>query len=210
MTERLLCLLLGYAFGNILTAEIVCRVKAGVSASAIGTGNPGMANVMANLGFAPGIVVLGGDLLKTIAACLIAGVIGKNIGSIAVFYAGAGSVIGHDFPIWRKFRGGKGVSSTCIAIVLFLPIWGLISCAAAMIVTLWSKSLPLGGVMITTVFLVPAFLFGGTEAGVIALLLEALMIRCHFPGLRDFFRGQGKRVDVLAAIRKRFGKTKAR
>ena len=119
MTERLLCLLLGYAFGNILTAEIVCRVKAGVSASAIGTGNPGMANVMANLGFAPGIVVLGGDLLKTIAACLIAGVIGKNIGSIAVFYAGAGSVMttfsicsscSADFP--DMSAGGAALSGT--------------------------------------------------------------------------------------------------
>lgn len=62
---RIMSLLIGYLCGCVLTAEIVARRLTGKSCSRLGTtGNPGMANVMANLGFVPGIIVLAGDLAK--------------------------------------------------------------------------------------------------------------------------------------------------
>ena len=66
---RLLCLLVGYVFGSFLTAEVIARAVAGKSARQLGSGNPGMANITAQLGPKAGLVVLAGDLLKTAAAC---------------------------------------------------------------------------------------------------------------------------------------------
>ena len=66
---RGLCLAAGYLFGCFLTAEVVARCTAGVSARDIGTGNPGMANIMTHLGKRAGFLVLAGDVLKTAAAC---------------------------------------------------------------------------------------------------------------------------------------------
>jgi len=205
--ERFLCLLVGYICGNFLTAEWIAYKKTGGSSDSLGTGNPGMANIMEQLGFRYGIIVLLGDLAKTILACVLGYLIGRGIGHIAVLYAGLGCVTGHNFPAWKRFRGGKGVSCTCMAVTIFLPVWGLLSCGAGMVGVLLSKSLPLGGVLITTAYLIPAFLLGGWEAGVLALILEALMISRHFPGLVLFFKGEGKQVDVLGKLRE---KTKSR
>lgn len=62
---RLLCLAAGYLFGCFLTAEVVARCTAGESARQIGSGNPGMANIMTHLGKRAGLLVLAGDVLKT-------------------------------------------------------------------------------------------------------------------------------------------------
>ena len=64
---RLLCLAAGYLFGCFLTAEVVARCTAGESARQIGSGNPGMANIMTHLGKRAGLLVLAGDVLKTAA-----------------------------------------------------------------------------------------------------------------------------------------------
>ena len=65
----MLCLAAGYLFGCFLTAEVVARCTAGESAREIGSGNPGMANIMTHLGKRAGLLVLAGDVLKTAAAC---------------------------------------------------------------------------------------------------------------------------------------------
>mgnify|MGYP001060355843 CR=1 FL=1 len=69
LAARLACILLGYLFGSFLTAEVVARVVSGKSARQLGTGNPGMANIMAQLGKGAGLLTLAGDTLKTVAAC---------------------------------------------------------------------------------------------------------------------------------------------
>ena len=65
MIWRIVCAGVGYLFGSFLTAELVARLAAGKAPEQIGTGNPGMANIMANVGKGAGFVVLAGDLAKT-------------------------------------------------------------------------------------------------------------------------------------------------
>lgn len=112
-------LVLGYVFGNILTAEIVARKVSGKSVFELGSGNPGMANVMTELGFAPGAATLAGDLAKTVVPCLIARFfIIPEMGMAGAAFAGLGAVLGHNFPIWHRFKGGMGVSCTCAAMFM--------------------------------------------------------------------------------------------
>ena len=198
MGEKTLCLLIGYLFGCILTAELIVKHKTGKSVSEFGTGNPGMANVMRIFGFRTGAAVLAGDLAKTVAAVLICCVLfgrssilpsGKPLGQYAVLWAGLGAALGHNWPAWRRMRGGKGVAVTCMTIFLFSPLWGLISDAAGMLVVFRTGYLPLGAVVITTLFTVFAGIFYGAEAAIPAFALALIMLSRHYPGLIRSFKG---------------------
>lgn len=198
MGEKALCLLIGYLFGCILTAELIVKHKTGKSVSEFGTGNPGMANVMRIFGFKTGAAVLAGDLIKTVAAVLICCLLfgrssvlpsGKPLGQPAVLWAGLGATLGHNWPIWRRLKGGKGVAVTCMTIFLFSPLWGLVSDVAGMLVVFRTGYLPLGAVVITTLFTVFAGIFYGMEAFIPALVLALIMLSRHYPGLIRSFRG---------------------
>ncbi len=199
---RIASLVIGYFLGSILTGEIVVRLKTGKSASEFGSGNPGMANVMRVFGFKTGIIVLIGDLLKTVAACLLClYLFGGNymsdphmsIGQISALWAGLGAVLGHNWPFWRNFSGGKGVAVTCMAIFLYSPIWGLISDLAGMLVVMTTGYLPLGAVVITTLFAVLCYLFCPTEAAILAVILAVIMFSRHWKGLIRVVRGKEKK-----------------
>ena len=149
MLSRIISCLIGYAFGCFLTAELTARHFAGKKAAEIGeTGNPGMANIMASLGFKPGIITLAGDLGKCLLAMLLSWLLFRSDGWIVTLYAGLGCTIGHDFPFWRRFRGGKGVATTSMVIVAYSPLWGLLANIAGMLVTFATQYLCVAGPVI--------------------------------------------------------------
>lgn len=191
MLQRLLCLLLGYLCGGFLTAELVARARTGKSAAALGTGNPGMANLAHELGKGWGAVVLAGDIAKTALAFGLCRALFPALGGLSGLWAGLGAVLGHNFPFWRGFRGGKGVAVTCAALILFSPLWGTAACLAGLAVTLLSGWLPLGAVVIPALFVPPAFLCRGREAGLLALILALIMLSRHIRGLGRILRGGG-------------------
>lgn len=192
--ERLICLLTGYAFGCFLTGELVARRRTGAGADRLGTGNPGMANLAHELGLGWGLLVLLGDVLKTALACLIAWLLsGATLGRLALLWTCLGAVLGHNFPFWQRFQGGKGVAVTCAGLILYAPLWGTAACFTGLGVTLATGWLPLGAVVIPAVFLPLACLFHGGEAGVLAAALTGLMVSRHYHGLRRILRGEEPR-----------------
>lgn len=168
----------------------MARRKTGESARDLGTGNPGMANMIGVLGKGPGLLVLTGDLLKTALACfLCAGVLCPQLGRLAVLYAGLGAVLGHNFPAWTGFRGGKGVAVTCAALVFSFPLWGLASCLLGLAAVLLTGYLPVGAITIPLAALLPAYRLGGAEAFMLVWLLTLLMLSRHIHGLAGALRG---------------------
>lgn len=210
LAARIGSLILGYLFGNFMTAEIVTRRLTGKPCSELGrTGNPGMANVMANLGFKAGITVLAGDLGKCALACLLAGLsFGRTAGHIAVLYAGVGVTLGHDFPFW--VRGGKGVATSCLAIFLYSPLWGFVANVAGMLVTFATKYLCIGGAVLPALFVIPMFVFDGKEAGFLSLFLAALCFSRHWPAIKTIPSGTCEKTDVVGAIREHLGGKKTK
>ncbi|MBR2122952.1 MAG: glycerol-3-phosphate acyltransferase [Lachnospiraceae bacterium] len=217
LIPRILCLLIGYAFGCILTGDLIARKAAGKSAFEIGSGNPGMANVMAQCGFKAGICVLIGDLLKTFAACLICRfilypVIEKSMpGALAPAalysaWAGLGAVLGHNFPFWHRFDGGKGVSCTCAVLFMIHPLWGTLAMIVGMLIVFATKYLPIGAVFIPAVF-IPYMLYAcGREGTLIMAALTLIMFIRHLPAMRNIPSGKEKKIDVPALIAKKLGK----
>ena len=112
---RVICLLIGYVFGLFQTAYLYGRLH-GVDIRNYGSGNAGTTNTLRVFGTKAGLLVLFGDILKCILAVVITGVIfGKTHGDMVYLlkmYAAAGAIIGHNFPFYLKFKGGKGIATT--------------------------------------------------------------------------------------------------
>ena len=213
--EHVLCLGTGYMFGCFLTAELVARKVAHKSASEIGSGNPGMANIMARLGKKAGLIVLAGDFAKTVLAFAVSGLliwfffyrgnpvvpdetagtssIVRYLYSDVVLWTGLGVLTGHNYPFWKRFKGGKGVTVTVTWILFFLPLWGILCSVAGGIITLITGYLPLGAFLITLFFIPFAFLYGGTASGIIMSISFILMVIKHYPGLMRILNGTEKR-----------------
>ena len=204
MFGKLISLAIGYLFGCFLTAEPVARKYAGKGASEIGdTGNPGMANIMENLGFVPGMITLAGDLGKTLVAGLISYGLFRESGWIVALYSGLGCTIGHDFPFWRGFRGGKGVATTSMAIVFYAFLPGLAANIAGMLVVFATKYLCIGGPVIPLCFLLLMIIRGDREAAMLAGVFTALSVYAHGQAILDIREGKTKKTDVIGAILKR-------
>ncbi|MGI6216260.1 MAG: glycerol-3-phosphate acyltransferase [Coriobacteriales bacterium] len=203
MTERLICLAIGYLLGCILTADIVAKAKTGKPARKLGTGNPGMANIGALFGKKYAGIVLAGDIVKVIAAVVIARLLFPELGSLAALWAGCGTVIGHNFPFWTGFKGGKGVTVTCATMILFDPVWGVICCLIGLAVSAATKYLPIGAVMIPTTFLIPTAIFHSTEALLLVVFLTAMMFLRHGKPLARALRGKERKVDVAKNLKRK-------
>jgi acyl phosphate:glycerol-3-phosphate acyltransferase len=118
-------LVIAYLLGSLPTAVLVARIatRGAIDIRQAGSGNPGALNTLGVLGAKWGAVVLVVDVGKAAVAC----VIGRNLGGGNVAYlCGSAAVIGHCFPVWTRFRGGKGVACTggqCLATFpLYSPI----------------------------------------------------------------------------------------
>lgn len=194
MIKIILSLLIGYVFGCFLTAYFISKRFTGKDVSEIGSGNPGMANIMCNVGKFPGVMVLVGDIAKTFLAMGIANLLfADEIDFYGMLFAGFGALLGHNFPIWRKFKGGKGVAVTCAWIILFMPFGGIVSAVAGGIIVLLTGLLPLGAVAIA-VFAIPyAFLEFNWIAGVVMILSAIIMLYRNFPGFIRGFKNQEER-----------------
>lgn len=204
MYPRIISCLIGYALGCFLTAEPVARHYAGRPCSEIGnTGNPGMANIMHALGFKPGILVLIGDLVKVIIAVVICRLVFRDSGRIITMYAGLGCTLGHDFPVWRKFRGGKGVATSSAAITLFHPLWSLVAHIFGIIITISTKYLCLAGPVVPLVFGICMLLTKRWEAAVLSGVFFLLAMLCHGSSILGIRGKKTKQTDVLAALRKK-------
>lgn len=107
----------GYLLGTIPTADVVARRRSGgrIDLRSVGSGNPGTANATAVLGKRAGAAVLVSDIGKGAAACAV----GRAIaGPAGAHLAGSAAVVGHCYPVWTGFRGGKGVATSvgqCLA-----------------------------------------------------------------------------------------------
>ena len=151
--ERVWSLLIGYLCGCVLTAEAVTHKRTGQSAAVLGTGNPGMANVAAQLGWKWGALVLLGDVAKTVLAVSLSTVLFPGLGMLGVLWAGMGAVLGHNFPFWLHFKGGKGISSSAgVMFALNLPMTGILAVILFSVIGI-SKYVSLGS--ITVLLFVP-------------------------------------------------------
>ena len=142
MSARIICLLIGYAFGLVQTGYLYGRAN-GIDIRDTGSGNAGTTNALRTLGLKAGLITLAGDLGKCIVAVLVTWLIFRNrqpeLIPLLKIYTSAGVILGHDFPFYLNFRGGKGIAATGGMIIAFgdirLILVGLITFVALFVLT---------------------------------------------------------------------------
>lgn len=122
-----LAVVLSYLIGSVDFAVVVARMH-GVNIHEVGSGNPGATNVMRALGKGPAVMVFVGDALKGVIAAAIGTYLSgaTSAASPWAFAAGLAAVLGHCYPLYHRFRGGKGVATSAGVVFFTLPLVGLI------------------------------------------------------------------------------------
>lgn len=199
--EVLVCLLVGYACGNLLTAELVARRELGRSAFDVGVGNPGMANIGHELGLRAAALTLAGDLGKVVAAALVCSLAFPDLGSASAAWAGLGCTLGHNFPAWHHLKGGKGVATTCATIVLASPGWGVLALLVGLAAVVLSGYLCVGAIAIAASYALLMLLTGDLAHVIVALALLALMAMAHGSAVAGIRDGSTPRASLADKVR---------
>ena len=133
-----------YLIGGLNFAIIISKVKYGDDIRKYGSGNAGMTNMMRTYGRAAGIFTLVGDLLKAVVAVLLTRFL---VGETIAYIAGLSCMLGHCFPCWYGFKGGKGVATAAAMILCLEPVVFLFVFITFVIVVAVTKYISLGSIM---------------------------------------------------------------
>jgi glycerol-3-phosphate acyltransferase PlsY len=189
-TLHVLAGFVGYLIGSIPFGLLLSRLAGLGDIRKIGSGNIGATNVLRTGSKGLAALTLVCDAGKGVAAVLIMGQWGQETALLAGFF----SVIGHNFPLWLKFRGGKGVATTLgVLLALAWPV-GLIACAVWLAVAIAFRYSSLAALAALAV--APAAMYGlsGTEQTVVAALLAVLGMARHHANIGRLIRGEETRI----------------
>jgi glycerol-3-phosphate acyltransferase PlsY len=193
-----LAIVAAYLVGSIDFAVIVARMH-GVDIHKVGSGNPGASNVMRSLGRGPGTMVLVGDTVK--------GVIGAAMGMIAsgtgdpqiewAFVAGLAAVVGHCYPIFHKFRGGKGVATGLGVLFFTVPLAGVIVVLSWVVLVKLTKTASISSLIVVFAS-IPLAIWQGVEGISLVWLLVtiALVVWRHKANIQRVFKGSEQKVQA--------------
>lgn len=208
---RLICLIIGYAFGLIQTAYIYGRMH-GIDIRTVGSGNAGTTNALRVLGKKAGLVVFLGDVAKTVAAVIVVRLIfGASYADsiyMLVLYTAAGVILGHNYPFYLGFRGGKGIAATAGLIASLGPWFILVEGLVFIITFTTTHYVSLGSLLVYLALVIHLILFGQngflegmtqptlTEMYIVALLLMAMAFWRHRSNIKKLLEGTERKTYI--------------
>jgi len=191
MPLGILSIIIGYLLGSIPTAYIVSCLRKGIDIRTVGSNNMGAANVMREIGTPEGIFVAVIDIAKGAAAILIARAL--NISDILVFGAGFAALVGHNFPVFAGFRGGRG-TAVIIGIFLVLAPKTILVALVILVVPFFatlksSAAIPIGFALACLGFaLLPLFIWlwqGSLVLACYVLAIDVFMLVRNLPRIKQ-------------------------
>jgi glycerol-3-phosphate acyltransferase PlsY len=187
----------GYLFGSIPFAYLLARRHRGIDLRLAGSGNVGAANLLRTTTKKIGVSAMALDVGKGIASVLVARQIDPGATGPAV--AGIAAVLGHIYPVWLGFRGGKGVATTCGVFSILAPQATLIATLVFLALVWWTRYISLGSVAGSIMLAPLAYLTGAAEATIIAAtIVAAIILHRHRSNLRRVFAGVERRLGQNA------------
>lgn len=197
----LLCAAGGYLLGSISSAVIVSRALYSDDIRRHGSGNAGMTNMFRTWGKKAGILTLVGDVVKT-AVAVVLGYLW--LGYMGAYLAGLFCMLGHMFPVFYKFRGGKGVLVAAVTIMLTEPVVFLLLVAIFAIVLVGTRMVSMASGM--TALLYPLVLNGtyavfygdGKVAGMripVAVFMTVMILIMHRENFKRIYAGKEPKIN---------------
>ena len=162
--ERVICVIIGYAFGLLQTGYIYGKIHH-VDIRKHGSGNAGTTNALRTLGWKAGAVTFLGDAFKCIFAVLAVSLLfGKSHGDIQpvlAMYAGMGAVLGHNYPFYLGFKGGKGIAATAGLLASTVNIWMVLICLVAFVgIVAATRYVSLGSLAVVIIYFIEVVVYG--------------------------------------------------
>ena len=205
--ERIICIAIGYVLGLFQTAFIYGKLH-GIDIREHGSGNAGTTNTLRVLGTKAGLIVLAGDIIKCILAIVICGAIFDKSHPDEIYllklYAAAGAILGHNFPFYLNFKGGKGIAATAGLILAFHPyfiVMGVIVFFGIFFTTHYvslGSLLVYAGLMIQMVVAGQLGVFGASqgilnEMYIVTALLSILAYYKHRENIKRLIKGEERK-----------------
>ncbi len=175
MIKNLIVLIIAYLLGSINTSIIISKIMIGDDIRNHGSGNAGATNTLRTVGKKGALFVVIGDILKTVIAILIARLIHED-NAYATYLAGIGAVLGHNFPLYFRFKGGKGIIVSTVSMLFAAPVIGLVVALTAIGIMAVSRYVSLGSILGAALFFVLSVVFHYQDtnfvvfSGILALL----------------------------------------
>jgi glycerol-3-phosphate acyltransferase PlsY len=171
-----LAIVIGYLLGSIPFAYIAGRLIKGIDIRKVGGGNMGSLNVIREIGPVYGYTVMFFDVAKGVLAVLIAQWLDVHL--YWVFAAGFAAIVGHNWPVWLKFRGGQGLATTMGVLLPLVPIEFACSFGILIIVILITSNVRLSAAVGLAFLPLFVWLFRGSEELPLILYSLALPVFC--------------------------------
>ena len=210
--ERVICLLIGYGFGLFQTAYFYGKAH-GIDIRQYGSGNSGTTNALRVLGTKAGLIVLAGGCLKCMAAVWVSRLVfgGSHPDMIYLLslYAGAGAILGHNFPFYMHFKGGKGIAATAGLILSFHPYFIVMGVTVFFGIFFTTHLVSLGSLLVYLGFVIEMVVCGqmGVFAGMtqgqlwemyaVSLFLALLAYWMHRQNIVRLIHGNERRTYLL-------------
>ncbi len=159
--ERIICLIVGYACGLFQTGYLVGKLHH-IDIRKQGSGNAGSTNALRVMGWKAGALTFIGDVLKCVLAVVAMRFVFREteFAPLLGMYAGLGATLGHNFPFYLKFKGGKGIA-VLAGLVVSTSVWMVpIPLAAFLVAVLLTRYVSLGSLLASTTFFLEMILFG--------------------------------------------------
>ena len=205
--ERIICLLIGYVLGLFQTAYIYGKLH-GIDIRNYGSGNAGTTNTMRVLGTKAGLLVLLGDILKCILAIVITWFLFKDNYPDMIYllkiYAAAGAILGHNFPFYLHFKGGKGIAATAGLILSFHPYFIPVGVILFFGIFFTTHYVSLGSLLVYAGFMIELVVLGQMgifnmsqehliEMYIVAALLTVMAYYKHRENIKRLIKGEERK-----------------
>ena len=197
----LVALLGGYLLGSVSFAVVVSRLFGLADPRSYGSGNPGATNVLRSGSKAAALLTLLGDALKGALAVWLARQFGPSfgLGESAAAWAGAAAFIGHLYPVFFRFQGGKGVATFLGVLWLVDPWLGLAACAAWLLVALLFRYSSAASITAAVVSPFVQAAIGGVDAVLASIALMALLLVLrHRQNIANLIAGKERKSGAKA------------
>lgn len=200
--ERFICVVIGYVFGLLQTGFLYGKLH-NVDIRKQGSGNAGTTNALRTLGWKAGLVTFLGDCFKCVLAValvyLFFGRTHEAMMPALAMYAGIGAVIGHNYPFYLGFKGGKGIAATAGLIISTVNIWLVLICLVVFVgVVAFSRYVSLGSLVVVIVYLAEVVIYGQMGGFIVSdQYLWEMYVIAGLLALSAFFKHRANIIRLL-------------
>lgn len=197
MLIYLIIIIVAYLLGNISTSYIVAKRLAGVDIRTQGSGNAGSTNVLRTLGKKAGALTFAGDVIKGLAAVSIARLIAYGLHmdqSVCAYLAVVAVVLGHNYPVFLGFKGGKGVATSLGSMLGMNPLVALMCLGFFIIIVAITKYVSLGSILGIGLSPIIMLMNHNTKGVLVTLFLTLSVIITHKENVKRLLNGTERKI----------------